>query len=55
MIAAAKDAGTLHQVGEQIGRDIAAGRISKTEKPVLARAWANRLKEITGQSAAKGL
>jgi hypothetical protein len=48
-IAAAKDAGTLHQIGEQIGKDIAAGRIPKTEKPALAKAWGKRQREITGK------
>src|ERR1700722_4249588 len=44
-IAAANDAGTLHEIGEQIGRDIAAGQIPKTEKPTLAKVWGKRSKE----------
>jgi hypothetical protein len=53
-IAAAKDAGALHQIGEQIGQDIAAGRIPKTDKPALAKAWGQRLKEITGKAPTAG-
>jgi hypothetical protein len=49
-IAAANDAGTLQMIGEQIAREIAEGRIPKTEKPVLARVWCTSSKEIIGKA-----
>jgi hypothetical protein len=49
-IAAANDAKTLQQIGQQIARDIAEGRIPKTEKPALARVWGKRWKEVTGKA-----
>jgi hypothetical protein len=53
-ITSAKDAKALQKVGEQIGRDIADGKIPRTEKPALARAWGKRLKEITGKAPVTG-
>jgi hypothetical protein len=53
-ITAANDAKTLQKVGEQIARDIAEGKIPRTEKPALTRVWAKRLKEITGKAQVMG-